>query len=165
MKKNIRRILFALILVVSMAGLAGCGKNKTKDNAVFGFAPGDSTVTLVPGERFDPAALGETAAYMEAASCYYEGLDKVFTYEGYEVTTYPAKDGDYIQDINISADNIKTPEGIGVGSTLAQVEAAYGTDYRVSGKMYRYDVDDSKYMYFFLMNDVVKYYGYATEVK
>lgn len=108
----------------------------------------------------------ETTAYVEAASCYYDGLDKVFSYDGYEVTTYPKEDGDYIQDINISSDSIKTDKNVGVGSTLEELEKVYGSDYTLSGKMYQYYQDDnSKYMYFFILNDVVQYYGYGIDVK
>ena len=102
---------------------------------------------------------------MEAASCYFEGLDKVFTYDGYEITTYPKTDGDYIQDVNVSSETIKTDKGVGVGSTLEDIEAAYGKDYTVSGKMYEYYQDDTKYIYFFILNDVVQYYGYGMDVK
>lgn len=155
--------LYAVVLVAAMVMLAGCGRKDNKD--VFGYNNG--SVVLVPGEKFDAQAdgLSETIAYMEAASCYFDGLDKVFTYDGYEVTTYPKGDGDYIQSINITSDAIKTDKGIGVGSTPAQLEAAYGKDYTVSGKMYEYYQDDTKYMYFFILNDVVQYYGYGMNVK
>lgn len=162
-RKRLARIAAAVFVLAAVLAVTGCA-GKTKE-ATFGFTNG--SVTLVPGEKFNPDAegVGETVAYMEAASCYYDGLDKVFTYNGYEVTTYPAQDGDYIQDINISSDTIKTAEGVGVGSTLSQLEAAYGKEYTVSGKMYRFYEDDTKYMYFFLSDDVVKYYGYGIEVK
>ena len=81
------------------------------------------------------------------------------------MTTFPKEDGDYIQDINISSGTIKTDKGIGVGSSLTDVENAYGKDYTVSGKMYEYYQDDTKYMYFFILNDVVQYYGYGMDVK
>ena len=159
MKKRIlTALIFAAVLVVS-----GCAK---KDNGTaFGYNNGELTFT--PGEKFDAQSdsLAETTAYMEAASCYYDGLDKVFTYEGYEVTTFPKEDGDYIQDINISSESIRTDKEIGVGSTLADVEEAYGKDYTISGKMYKYYQDNTKYMYFFILNDVVQYYGYGMDVK
>ncbi len=159
MKKRIlTALIFAAVLVAS-----GCAK---KDNGTaFGYNNGE--LTLTPGEKFDAQAdsLAETTAYMEAASCYYDGLDKVFTYEGYEVTTFPKEDGDYIQDINISSESIRTDKEIGVGSTLADVEEAYGKDYTISGKMYKYYQDNTKYMYFFILNDVVQYYGYGMDVK
>lgn len=157
-----RRIYIAMVILAAALTLSGCGGKK---KAEFGYNNGE--VMLVPGERFDVQAegMGQTVGYMEAASCYFDGLDKVFTYEGYEVTTYPKDDGDFIQNINITSDTIRTAEGIGIGSTLAEVESAYGTEYTVSGKMYEYYQDDTKYMYFFILNDVVQYYGYGMDVK
>lgn len=164
MRKIKKHITAAVVTAIMAFSLVACGKKGSDD---FGYNNGN--ILLTPGVKFDVNADGmdETTAYMEAASCYFDGLDKVFTYDGYEITTYPKEDGDYIQDINISSDTIKTDKGIGVGSTLAEVEKAYGSDYTVSGKMYEYyhDGSDSKYMYFFIMNDVVQYYGYGMDVK
>lgn len=157
------RRIFVMVLFAAAMLLVGCGKKGNEE--AFGYNNGAAWLT--PGERFDAQAEGmsETLEYMEAASCYFDGLDKVFTYEGYAVTTYPKTDGDYIQNIDISSETIKTDKGIGVGSTLSEVEKAYGKDYTVSGRMYEYYQDDTKYMYFFILNDVVQYYGYGMDVK
>ncbi len=162
--KSIKKgIAMAAVMAMMTLSLAACGKKSGGDT--FGYNNG--SVMLTPGEKFDAGADGmpETTAYMEGASCYFDGLDKVFTYDGYEVTTYPKADGDYIQDVSISSDTIKTDKGIGVGSTIEDIEKAYGNDYTVSGKMYEYYQDDTKYMYFFILNDVVQYYGYGMNVK
>ena len=37
--------------------------------------------------------------------------------------------------------------------------------YELNGKMYRYDMGDNQYIYFFVMNDAVKYFGYAEDVQ
>lgn len=159
-----KKRLLVLVMVMTVI-LTACSKGTDKTELKCEFKPEGTQVTLVPGEKFDAEDMGETTAYLEAASCYYEGMDKIFTYEGYEVTTYPLSDGDYIQDISISDASIKMSGGIGIGSSLADVEAALGSDYTLAGKLYKYYVDDSKYLYFFIMDDVVKYYGYATEVR
>ena len=146
-KKSIRKnIALAAVMLMAVFTLAACGKKD--DGGSFGFNNG--SVLLTPGEKF---------------SADFEGLDKVFTYDGYEITTYPKTDGDYIQDVNVSSETIRTDKGVGVGSTLEDIEAAYGKDYTVSGKMYEYYQDDTKYIYFFILNDVVQYYGYGMDVK
>ena len=77
------------------------------------------------------AGLGEADSYSESASCAFEGLDKVYTYGSLNLQTYPIDGKDYIygwwfeDDVDEDA---KTPEGIRIGSTQAEVEAAYGAD-------------------------------------
>jgi hypothetical protein len=90
-------------------------------------------------------------------------MDKVYTYTGYEVRTYPDGDKDIIQDICLSSKDFSTDKGITAGSSLDDVTAAYGNDYKLTGKMYKYYQSDTGYIYFFIMNDVVKYFGYAID--
>ncbi|HBG77138.1 MAG TPA: hypothetical protein DDW86_09305, partial [Clostridiales bacterium] len=40
--------------------------------------------------------LGKPANYFEAASCAFQGLDKVYTYSNFEIGTYPKGDKDFI---------------------------------------------------------------------
>ncbi len=167
-----KKIFMALCLCLVF--LVGCGKSTQSSNdttkaeggndeAVFAFSI--DSVTIAPGENFGEAyeKLGEPVDYTEAASCYYDGMDKVYTYDGYEVRTYPDGDNDMVQDICISSDKYSTDKEITVGSTLEEITAAYGDDYSLSGKMYKYYVDDTRYMYFFIMDDAVKYFGYAID--
>lgn len=163
-----KMILLALVCVTLIA-MAGCGntegnKDSGKNEALTcSFkVPGSSTV-LVPGQKFDN--VGETVSYSEGASCYYDGMDKIFGYNGYTVTTYPGAGGDYIADIYITGKDIKTAAGIGVGSTAEELTKAYGDRYTVDGKNYKYSIDSDNYVYFFISNDAVKGYGYAKEVK
>lgn len=168
------------LMCVMMLGLVACGGDSEKPSANPGgttgnteggknvaltcsfTVPGGST-KLVPGDKFDN--VGETVSYSEGASCYYDGMDKVFGYNGYTVTTYPAASGDYISDIYITGKNIKTEAGIGVGSTADELTKAYGNNYVEDGKNYKFSIDSEKYVYFFMSNGAVKGYGYAKEVK
>ena len=85
-------------------------------------------VTIVIDADFAPvrAALGEPRSYFEAASCAFEGLDKTYGFSGFEVDTYPQADADFISAIVLRDDTVATPEGIRIGSTRADMEAAYG---------------------------------------
>lgn len=170
-----KRYLSIFLLVILC--LTGCGASSSSDNSQSAedktTAGGEQTteagayvvngVTIVPGKDFADAdkALGEPLKYTEAASCYFDGMDKVFTYDGFEITTYPVGDKDYVQDICISSDKYKTVEGITIGASLDEVIEAYGEDYELTGKMYRYFYNDNTYMYFFIMDEGVKYFGYA----
>lgn len=157
-----KKITLLALLCIMLLGLVACGSEEQKELTCSFNVPGSST-TLVPGSKFDN--VGETVSYSEGASCYYDGMDKVFGYNGYKVTTYPSASGDYIADIYVTGKDIKTPAGIGVGSTVEELKNAYGSKYEVDGKNYKYSLDSEKYVYFFISNDAVKGYGYAKEVK
>lgn len=163
MKKFLILMIFTAVLFMT-----GCGNDSNTDKKLTcSFTIPDSKVALVPGEKFDSTAdlLKETISYTEGASCYYDGMDKNFGYNGYTVVTYPAADGDYISEIYVTSSDIKTPEGITVGSKADDVIKAYGNDYVLDGKMYKYNMDDGRYVYFYMSNDVVKTYGFAKEIK
>ena len=73
-------------------------------------------------------ALGEAVSYTEEASCAFEGLDKTYYYGGFYLQTYPLGDADYIYSLWLVDDSSTTPEGIYIGASQAEVEAAYGAD-------------------------------------
>lgn len=73
-------------------------------------------------------ALGEPKSYTEEPSCAFEGMDKTYFYGSFYLQTYPMEDVDYIYCLWIVDDSVETPEGIYIGATQAQVEAAYGAD-------------------------------------
>ena len=161
---------FAVTLLAVMFILAGCGKSDsttpTKDNdnsAQVSYTI--NNIKIIPGTDFSGAykELGEPVKYTEAASCYFDGMDKVFTYDGFEVRTYPAESGDFIQDLSISSDRFSTDKGITVGATVNEVVAAYGDNYVKTGNMYKYYEEGDKYIYFFFLNHTLKYCGCAID--
>lgn len=160
-----KKILCALVLMVLI--ITGCGKHGGNNEGGKELSYTISGVTITPGEDFSEAykTLGEPDKYTEAASCYFDGMDKVFTYSGFEVRTYPVGEKDYVQDLCISSDEYKTDKGITVGSSLEDVVKAYGEGYELNGKMYRYMEGNNQYIYFFIMNDAVKFFGYAEDVQ
>ena len=137
--------LFALILALTMVCcLAACG----------GEMPAETTAPVSGGELApitpDAAswkytvrgvdvmmnaeaapvleALGEAVSYTEEASCAFTGLDKTYFYGGFYLQTYPLGENDYIYSVWLVDDSSSTPEGVYIGATQAEVEAAYGTD-------------------------------------
>ena len=74
------------------------------------------------------AALGEPVSYTEEASCAFTGLDKTYFYGGFYLQTYPMGEEDFIYSVWLVDDSSTTPEGIYIGATQAEVEAAYGAE-------------------------------------
>ena len=68
--------------------------------------------------------LGKEKNYFESASCAFEGLDKEYTYNGFVLKTYPLNDVDYVASITLQDDTVATPEGIAIGSELADVTSS-----------------------------------------
>ena len=95
----------------------------------------DASIDVTPDQNMAEviAALGDPDSYFEAASCAFEGLDKTYMYGHVEVDTYPQGDEDFISSIYFLDDIPATNEGIRVGSSQEEMEAAYGTDYTAVG--------------------------------
>ena len=77
--------------------------------------------------------LGEADSYFEAASCAFDGLNKMYTYAHFEIDTYPDGDQDLISAIYLKDDLVSTKEGLSIGADKAQMESIYGTDYTEKG--------------------------------
>ncbi len=99
------------------------------------------------------AALGEPVSYFEAASCAFEGLDKTYTYNGFEIDTYPAQDKDLISAVILKDDSVTTAEGICIGDSLEKVQGAYGEGEQENG-MVVYEKDGMK-LCFILQEDSI----------
>jgi hypothetical protein len=124
-----------------------------------------SGTTIAIDADFSPilAALGEPRAYFEAESCAFEGLDKIYTYFGFEIDTYPQGERDFVSAIVLKDDTVATSEGLRIGSTKAEMEAAYGTPRVNDNGQLIYDKDGMR-LCFILEDDTVISIEYQTTV-
>lgn len=180
MKKGL--LLLAVVLL-----LAGCSKDKTDadgnasadtgknasqegtDNsdsqkAGFEFTYNDVVIPMNVDAAPVIEALGKSDEYFEAASCAFQGLDKTYTYKGFELTTYPQGDKDYISTLYFLDDSVSTDKGICIGSSLSDVTAAYGDDYTEKSGEYTYTLGDST-LAFIIENDEVTSITYSAVVE
>lgn len=73
-------------------------------------------------------ALGEPLDVQNAAGCLSNGADqRIYTYDGLQISCYIQDDVPYIYQIMITNSNYSTTAGITVGSSRTDVETAYGT--------------------------------------
>lgn len=105
-------------------------------------------------------AIGEEPTYYEAVSCAFEGLDKIYTYSGFELDTYPVEDVDYVLGVLFRDDSVATAEGVAIGDSLEKMEEAYGTDYTQEEGMLVYEKDGMK-LKFLVKDDVITSIEYA----
>lgn len=143
--------LIALLLALTMiACLCACGNTDSKektttptekneesepfnsvtepatDDYVFTYK-GTDIVMNAPAANII-AALGEPKSYTEENSCAFIGMDKTYFFGSFYLQTYPMDEVDYIYCLWIVDDSVETPEGIYIGASQADVEAAYGTE-------------------------------------
>ena len=108
-------------------------------------------------------ALGEAKQKFEAKSCAFEGLDKTYTYDHFEITTYPNGDQDMISSVFLLDDMVTTKEGLYVGSSKEDMEKLYGTEYTVSGDECVYAKDNMK-LHIIVTDGTVTSITYASSV-
>ncbi len=90
-------------------------------NVKFGFD------TLLSSAGNITSALGEPMNVATAPSCYTNGGDsKIYTYDGLIVECYVLDGAETICCVTITNANYSTDKGIKIGSSKAEVEAAYG---------------------------------------
>lgn len=129
-------ILFGIIAALCL-GLVACspasGESESDGTGTSAVADAAYTFTyrdvkIALSDKMDPIAkkLGEPKKYFESESCAFQGLDKVYTYDGVVIRTYPQKDVDYVLSVEFKDDTVTTEEGVAIGDTREKVEKAYG---------------------------------------
>lgn len=107
--------------------------------------------------------LGEPVSYFEAPSCAFEGMDKTYTYNGFELDTYPTGDKDFVSTIVLKDDSVTTPEGICIGDTREKLLQAYPDGGTEENGMLVYERDGMK-LCFILKEDEVASIEYRSMV-
>ncbi len=149
--KKVMKYLTMTGLIVSMAAMPmtsyglSWGKKtevKAEEEIAYNFVVGEVTVTM--GAEAAPIlkALGDPEKTFEQDSCAYQGKDKVYTYKGFELSTYPVNGKECIASVYILNDTVATAEGIKIGSTADDVKKAYKDKYTEEFGVYR--VNDGK---------------------
>ena len=141
MKQKFAALALALGLTLSLAACGGGnapagGESPAPQNSAapqaagaYVFTTGDGVTVSVDEDMAQVLSdLGEAQSYFEAESCAFEGLDKTYTYPGFVITTRPDGENDYVNSIRLTDDSVSTVEGVYIGSSEADVKAAYGED-------------------------------------
>jgi len=99
--------------------------------------------------------LGEPLDYFEAESCAFEGLDKIYTYSGFELHTYEIKGVDYVAAVMFLDDSVSTKEGAYLYSDLDDVLSKYDDNYVKDLGLYTYELNKSKISFLVEDDEVV----------
>ena len=121
-------------------------------------------VIEIDGEA-DPVLeqIGEENSYFEAASCAFNGLDKIYTYSSFELDTYPVDDKDYISMILFKDDSVATLEGVSIGDREEKITQVYGEEFVKENGVIVYRKDGMK-LCFIVENGNITSIGYQTTV-
>lgn len=109
-------------------------------------------------------ALGEPLSFFEAPSCAFQGLDKIYYYSGFELSTYPIGEEDYISSIDFVDDSVTTKEGLYIGASKDEMIQAYGDKYQEEGGMYTYALENSN-LTFIIEDDIITAITYIAIVE
>ena len=110
------------------------------------------------------SSLGNANSVESQLSCHGVGEDKTYNYNGFVINTYPLNNKDYVMEVVVNSSNISTPKGIHIGSSEADVIAAYGSGYNTVGCYYSYETGDGKSIQFFIDNGTVSEIDYYYNV-
>lgn len=110
-------------------------------------------VTIAMHSKMEPILekLGEPMEYFEAESCALPGMEKIYTYSGFEILTYEKEGVDYVLSVVILDDSVSTQEGIYLYSDLDSLIEKYGDDYTKELNTYKYESGQSQLV--FLVED------------
>lgn len=138
---------------------------QTSETAQNGYVFESNGVNVIIDAEADAiiSALGEPLSYFEAASCAFEGIDKFYTYSGFEIDTYPDKEKDYISMIVLKDDSVTTPEGLAIGDDAKKVTDLYGNATESSDTLMVYEKDDMK-LRVIIKDDSVQAIEYVSKV-
>ncbi len=107
--------------------------------------------------------LGEPKSYFEADSCAFQGKDKTYVYNGFEITTYEQEGKDYIASVYLKDDTVATPEGLSLFQKKEDMTKVYGDGYKENAGMYEYTKDRMKLL-ILIKNDEITSIQYVSDV-
>lgn len=132
-----------VIAVMVMLMLVGCGSSTPKEESKasdeeYAFETKGTIVKMNEDVSSILEGLGEEMEYYEVKSCAFDGMDKTYTYAGFQLITYPMNDKDYVSVVVLKDDTVSTQEGVCIGDEKSKVEEVYGNDYTENNGAYTY---------------------------
>lgn len=122
-------------------------------------------VELVPGTEFNSDKINEEASLSEIQSCAFDGVDKVYTYEKFEIIVASINGKDTVYSIYFDNDGVETAEGVKVTDTKDKMIEKYGTEYKEElGSKYIY-VNGNVELSFIIENDIITAIEYTLVAK
>ena len=157
-----KKILIYFLLVAMVLSFVACKDNTPsgEEEKTYTFTNGTTKIAIDAEVAPILTALGAWRDYAESASCAFVGLDKIYTYAGFEIQTYPMNDKDFVYMIILQDDTVATEKGIRIGDTKESVLQTYGTPDTQSNTSLTYN-GKGMYLQFILRDDTVTSIQYS----
>ncbi len=110
--------------------------------------------TIKVNEVMDKEKIGPENSFYEVPSCAFEGMDKIYEYEHFEIETYMDQEKERIYSIYFTDTKQTTTEGVCVSDSYDKMVETYGNDYKKDGTQYTYTNEDTC-LEFIVENDVI----------
>ena len=94
-------------------------------------------------------ALGEPKDEFTSPSCAGQGDGHLYTYNDFEIQTYPDGDKDLVLYVQLRTDNVATAEGIDLSSSKDDIIAAYGEPASEETGSMKYEKDGVSLVFIF----------------
>ena len=122
MKKTVCLLMVLLMLAVAVS----CETEPVENVRFTAISINGVTVTLDAKAEPILSSFGNALNYSESPSCAFEGMDKIYAYNGFRVETYTLKGVDYIRKVELIDDTYATPEGSRIGDSAESVIEKHG---------------------------------------
>lgn len=121
--KKVTGMLVVFALTVAMFSVSAQAAPKG-----YQFTNNGVTITMNSKAKKFIKKAGKTVAFKATKSCAYKGKDRTYKYKNFILYTYSnsEKGAEYVNGITFLNNKVKTKEGITIGSSLEDVQKAYG---------------------------------------
>lgn len=121
---------------------------------------------VVPGSDMESAlsVLGAASSVNTAPSCIGVGEDKIYTYSGFTVESFPATTGETVLNITLTGASASTAKGVTVGMTADDIAAAYGTPTEADDFFISYNTGSGMHLDFLMDGGKIIEIAYVLDV-
>ena len=141
-----KKYIYIILLSGMLFFMTACG-NETAvadytQNEFSEFKVNYSGLDITPGIKFDyENIVGKEPKISTVAGCALYGFDHVYTYDDIEIVANINEEENYelIYSVYFLNENVSTPEGIHIGSTVSELIDTYGENYDEFNGVYTYN--------------------------
>lgn len=134
--------------------------NETQNT--YEFKDGDKAISL--NSNFAELNMPKENNYYEVQSCAFDGMDKIYTYDHYEIRTYPDGETDKVASIYFLDEQVQTQEGVKIGDSFETMVEKYGENYENLDAKYIYTKEKTQINFIITDNAITSIeYTYITD--